>query len=80
MLVPFSRFTRFSAFSSRWKGSTRNFFWITPLGAAGPLRCVAFQEIDTASQMRVIVDTSAFIALDRIGQLDLLRQLVGSVA
>lgn len=29
--------------------------------------------------MRVIVDTSAFIALDRIGQLDLLRQLFGSV-
>jgi predicted nucleic acid-binding protein len=29
--------------------------------------------------MRVIVDTSAFIALDRIGQVDLLRQLFGSV-
>jgi hypothetical protein len=29
--------------------------------------------------MRVVVDTSAFIALDRIGQVDLLRQLFGSV-
>lgn len=29
--------------------------------------------------MRVVVDTSAFVALDRIGQVDLLRQLFGTV-
>ena len=29
--------------------------------------------------MRVIVDTSTFIALDRIGQVELLRRLFGSV-
>lgn len=29
--------------------------------------------------MRVVVDTSAFIAIERIGELDLLRRLFGSI-